>query len=105
MKIVCACGAWIFDGTDRLPHKAHFIPDQAWDALAETLEAEVVDALVDGTRSREAAYMKVRTLLNAASRSMYQCRSCRRLYVEDALRQNRTFEPVDPQKSRGLLTR
>ena len=29
MKIICACGQLIHDGTDALPHKAHLIPDQA----------------------------------------------------------------------------
>jgi hypothetical protein len=78
MKINCHCGATIYDGTDYLPHKAHFIPDQDWfdvlDAIYDAIENSGPSA-----KQKEAACLRVRQLIGTLSRSAWQCRTCGRV--------------------------
>ncbi len=82
MKLSCHCGATIFDQTDSLPHKAHFIPDQQWFGLLDAMDA-AVEKSGTSAKDREAACMKLRRLIGELSRSAWQCRGCGRVYVED----------------------
>jgi hypothetical protein len=67
MNLNCRCGELIHDITDYQENKAHFIPDQSWESMHESI--------ADGNSSWNAA-SKVR-------RVMYQCHNCSRLYVQD----------------------
>jgi hypothetical protein len=60
MKIGCRCGALIRDQTDFLSYKAYLVADQDW--------FDVLDELATGSERR--------TLLQEASREMWQCTRC-----------------------------
>jgi hypothetical protein len=103
VKITCDCGALIVDSTDDLPHKAHFIPDQRWNALFEALDEQVIDALANRRLDHDAAYRRVRELLIGAVRLMWQCRKCGRLYIDDAQQQLHAYAPADEASSKEIL--
>lgn len=90
MKIQCACGYLISDGTDGLPHRAHFIADQDWEAFWDEVDA-AVDRSGPSAREKEAACMRLRGL--GLFRSAWQCPSCGRLWVDDASHTARPFAP------------
>jgi hypothetical protein len=83
MKIECACGALIHDGTDDLPHKAHVIPDQRWNALFEEID-ELIEKRCATATQRNAACTKIRSLIGGVVRLAWQCSACGRLYMDDA---------------------
>ena len=101
MKIQCRCGSLIYDGGDDLPHKAHIIPDQRWNALFEE-----IDNLIEhrcGTKAqREAACTKLRGLIGTAARQAWQCASCGRIYADDAAHKLNAYAP-DATASRSLF--
>ncbi|MDZ4869937.1 MAG: hypothetical protein SGI91_21640 [Alphaproteobacteria bacterium] len=83
MKIECACGATIHDGTDDLPHKAHVIPDKLWNKLFEDIDDLIENRCATRTQ-RNAARTHVRSLVVAAVRLAWQCKACGRIYADDA---------------------
>ena len=103
MKIGCYCGATIYDQSDSLPHKGHFIPDQKWLAAYDAIDEDVIDPLLDGSLEREAAYIKSRGIISGSSRLIYQCRSCGRLYVEDGNRQLHCYVPASSETAKEIL--
>jgi hypothetical protein len=76
MKIGCKCGAVIYDQTDFLSYKAHFVADQDWFDFAESTEK---NGRVDASLVRQC----------------YQCRACGRLYIDDFNRELRSFVPEE----------
>jgi hypothetical protein len=102
MKIQCACGSLIHDGTDGLSNKAHIVPDQRWDTLFDEID-DLIEKRCATAAQREAACMKVRSLLSAAARLAWQCRSCGRLYVDDADRALQCYAPAEAGTSRDLF--
>jgi hypothetical protein len=92
MKLSCQCGAAIYDGTDDLPHKAHFIPDQLWTKLFDDIDV-VVERHCATPAERDAACTKLRALIGAASRTAWQCTACGRLHLDDLSHRVRTFRP------------
>ncbi len=103
MKITCTCGALIIDQSDGLPHKAFLLPDQTLDPLLDALESEVIDAVATRKITREAAYHRLRTLLNQAKRPMWQCQACGRLYIDDPSYQAHEFMPATASTDRRIL--
>lgn len=103
MKIGCGCGAVIVDQTDFLPHKASFIPDQDLFGVFDSLDEEIVDRLATGELSKDEAYGKLRTIISKASRLMYQCRECGRLYLDDRSRTLHSYLPADEAAQREIL--
>lgn len=83
MKIHCACGATIHDGTDDLPHKAHVIPDQAWNRLFDDIDRLIEDECATAAQ-RNAACTRIRRLVLSSARLAWQCASCGRIYADDA---------------------
>ncbi|HRQ88183.1 MAG TPA: hypothetical protein PLA50_05260 [Bacteroidia bacterium] len=102
MKIGCHCGATLIDQTDDLPHKGHLIPDQEWFPVYDGIDA-VIDDVAAGRTDAEAAYMKVRILLGAAARHVYQCKACGRLFVDDRWHQLHTFVPASAETCKEIL--
>src|SRR5436190_18872531 len=102
MKITCHCGALIRDQTDSLPHKAHLIPDQEWFPVYDSIDL-VIDDVAGARLDAEAAYTKIRSILGTASREIYQCRQCGRLFVDDSQRQLQTFAPASAGTCREIL--
>ena len=92
MKIQCSCGATIHDGGDGLSHKAHVIPDPTLNPLLDAID-EVVGKPCFTVTQREAAAMRVRELLVDAMRQAWQCRTCGRLYIDDAQRTLNSYAP------------
>ncbi len=102
MKIECACGALIVDQTDDLPHKAHVIPDQEWNAVLEAIDA-AIEQSGPSAREKEAACMAVRTLLIRTARQAWQCAACGRVYVDDREHHARELVPADDAVPRELF--
>lgn len=103
MKIQCHCGQPIVDQSDELPGKAHLIPDQDWFGLFDDIDNEVIDGLKGGGMQQDGAYMVLRTLINRAARSMWQCSACGRLYVDDSKGQTHCFRPEAGGGSTSVL--
>jgi hypothetical protein len=103
MKIDCDCGATIHDGTDDLPHKAHIIPDQLWNRLFEDIDRVIENECATSTQ-RNAACMKLRSLVGAAVRMAWQCSSCGRIYADDARFKLHAYAP-DEEASHRLFAR
>jgi len=89
--------------TDFLPHKASFIPDQDLHPVFDSLDQEIVDRLASGELSKDEAYWNLRMIINKASRSMYQCRECGRLYLDDRSRTLHSYLPADEATQREIL--
>ncbi|MDB5321340.1 MAG: hypothetical protein JWN40_2971 [Phycisphaerales bacterium] len=83
MKFGCHCGATIFDNTDDLPQKGHLIPDQEWFATYDAMDDEVIVPLSQGAIDNQKAFHLSRGVISRASRLMYQCSVCGRLYIYD----------------------
>lgn len=79
MKLLCECGWSIHDNTDSQENKAHFVPDESWEAMHEDINA--------GSSSWDTA--------RKVMRRMYQCHECSRLYVEDCSGAFLAFKPDD----------
>lgn len=103
MKIGCQCGATIFDQTDDLPHKAHLIPDQEWFAKFDALDDKVIDPLVRGELTPQAAYMLARAILCEAARLMWQCATCGRLYIDDRANELQSYLPAEDTTAKEVL--
>lgn len=103
MKIGCHCGATIFDQTDNLPHKAHFIPDQARFATFDALDDKVIDPLAKGELTKEKAHLLARAILSQAARLMWQCAACGRLYVDDCANDLHCYLPAEEGTEKEIL--
>jgi hypothetical protein len=102
MKIACPCGATIFDSTDGLPHKAHFVPDQHWNEVWDAIEAAIEAA---GPGDKEAAFMAVRRRLVPLFRLAWQCATCGRLYLDEPGGDPREFLPASTSTQREAFRR
>lgn len=92
MKFQCDCGNTIYDGGDDLPHKAHVIPDQGWNALFDAIDDLIENRCATKTQ-RNAACTKLRALVGKAARLAYQCSACGRLHLDDAAHKLQSFAP------------
>jgi hypothetical protein len=102
MKIQCECGCLIYDGGDDLPHKAHFIPDQKWNALFDAID-ELIEKNCLTDRQRNAACTKIRILIGNAARCAWQCRACGRLYIDDSAYRLQSYAPTAAETTRELF--
>lgn len=100
MKLQCPCGSIISDSTDGLPCKAHLIPDQDWVPLCISLEKVVADA-VSRRMELENAFMQIHLLL--ASRLVYQCQDCGRLFVDDNQHNSHIYTPSSDGTCKEIL--
>src|SRR5947208_1727106 len=103
MKLGCHCGATIFDHTDDLPQKGHLIPDQEWFATYDAMDDEVIVPLLDGKIDKEKAFRLSRGVISRASRLMYQCSACGRLYIDDKQGVLHCYLPSDDTTSKEIL--
>jgi hypothetical protein len=92
----------ISDSTDGLPRKAHVIPDQEWNALTAALEKVIDDAMARRIEA-EAAFMQVHVLLRDATRTVYQCRDCGRLFADDRQHKMHIFTPSSHETGKEIL--
>ena len=104
MKIECACGHLIHDGGDALPQKAHIIADQDWNILFDKIDDLIENRCTTATQ-RNAACMKLRSLVVAVTRLAWQCAACGRLYIDDTARALQQFEPASPETPREVFRR
>jgi hypothetical protein len=81
MKIQCSCGHLITDGGDGLAHKAHIIPDENWFPLFDAID-RVLQFECGTPGAREAACMRVRSMITESSRRAHSCSKCGRLYID-----------------------
>ena len=113
MKIQCECGNVISDSTDYLPHKAHFVADQDWFDLLENIY-ERVSNLVEAVRLLQdekavsenvmRAIMVIRGDIGKATRLIYQCTHCGRLFVDDIQYHSQIFVPQNEAVPKNLLS-
>ncbi|HWL08108.1 MAG TPA: hypothetical protein VNQ76_06885 [Planctomicrobium sp.] len=103
MKFDCHCGDRIADHSDDLPHKAHLIPDQNWNALWDRIDDEILPKLEKGRQNLETTAMQLRILFGDAIRAMYQCRECGRLYINDEHGKLHCYVPQDDAASCTIL--
>lgn len=88
MKIGCVCGNVLRDQTDNIPFKARFVADQDFEDLGDEIQQKLA-ALLDQAPGAPAGDLKsslgsvIWNALHAYTRSMYQCRNCGRLCVDD----------------------
>jgi hypothetical protein len=101
MKIGCECGFTIQDGTDNLPHKAHLLPDQEWDAFWIAID-NAIEKSGPSPKEKESACMQLRTR-SFGHRLMWQCPQCGRLYIDDAQNNLQCFEPASSSVPKGML--
>jgi hypothetical protein len=105
MKIGCPCGNVLRDQTDHLPFKAYFVADQDFDDLLAGIEQQLAAIMVQAVGTPAAADQAQslgRVLWDAMAsrrRTMYQCRNCGRLCLDDAddPRELQWFRPDDDE--------
>jgi|SRR6185436_18264011 len=100
MKIGCHCGATIFDSTDGLPHKAHFVSDQDWSDVWDGIEEAIADS---GLGDKEDAFMAIRRRIGHLFRLAWQCRTCGRVYMDDQRGELREFLPASTDAPREVF--
>lgn len=103
MKFNCHCGALLIDQSDALPHKAYLIADQDWFTVLDGLDEQVIDPLSVGKISGDAAAHRARTILTGMKRSLYQCRDCGRIYINDTHGDLHCYAPQSETTSREIL--
>ena len=102
MKLHCPCGEIISDSTDGLPRKGHLIPDQEWVFMHNALEKAIEDA-VARRLTVESAFMRVQLILGDASRLVYQCCGCGRLFVDDRQHKTHSYTPSSDETCKEIL--
>jgi ribosomal protein L37AE/L43A len=102
VKIQCTCGALIIDQSDHLPHKAHLIPDQEWDAVMDAID-HAIERSAPGAQAKSAACRAAREALIRAARMAWQCRDCGRLWIDDQEHQAHEFVPAAHDAPREIF--
>lgn len=87
MKLGCACGHEIVDGSGDNPFKGHVIPDQEMDALLEAIDEAVMRPGTEG------ACMAIRQRIARTVRRAWQCAACSRVYFDAPGATARGFAP------------
>jgi hypothetical protein len=103
MKLECHCGNLILNISDANSAKAHFICDELWSNLFDSFDDQILKPLESGRITEEAASMALRTALIQASRPIYQCPACGRLWVDDPAHEAHSFLPESDATPRDLL--
>lgn len=104
MKITCVCDSAIVDSSDKLPGKAHLIPDENYFQLLEEID-DAIEKSGPSASDKEAAAIRVRNLIGSISRCIYQCRNCGRIYIDGPPRSWTVyqFDPADTTIPSELL--
>jgi hypothetical protein len=102
MKIAFQCGATIYDQTDQLPQKAHFVRDEDWFDVLDSID-DAIERSGPTAKEKEAACMKVRRLIGNLARSAWQCRACGRVYIDDQEHELREFVPGSTEVPREIF--
>lgn len=95
MKFACGCGHLVSGAGETLPTRAHLLPDTAWFATLDALDATLA-ALAAGQLSADAASREVGERLSDTLRPVYACGACGRLYVTDPKGTRRAYTPEPP---------
>ncbi len=103
MKTRCHRGGLIVDQTDDLPHKGHMIPDQEWFAIWDAIDDEVIAPVADRRLSKEVAYHLARQIFFRATRLLYQCHTCGRLYLNDKHGNLHCYLPANEQANQEIV--
>ena len=103
MKFECRCGNVVLDIADGNTNKAQLIPDEVWSEMFEAFDERILKRLASGRIREEAASMALRTALIKASRSMYQCCECGRMWIDDPNGQLVSFQPESDPPPYGAL--
>jgi hypothetical protein len=109
MKIACKCGEIIRDQTDGLPWKGHLIPDQEWHPLLNAIDG-IIDDTKAGLLQGAAACMylrravnSLRKALNSASKLVYQCGRCGRIFIFERNDPAHIYWPESESTSKQIL--
>jgi hypothetical protein len=102
MKIACVCGATIRDNTDNLPWKGHLIPDQEWFGVFDAID-RIIDETKSGLLREEASYIHLRNALSNASKPVYQCGNCGRIFIYGREDPAHIYRPESDSTSKEVL--
>ena len=105
MKITCHCGQQIIDQTDCVSFKGHIIPDQDLNPIYDALDSQVIDRLVENLHDQDAAYMEARRIITGATRPVWQCNACGRLYIESRSGRLECYLPATEETEKQILSR
>lgn len=100
MKFRCNCGNIIHDTTDFLSYKANFLANQDEEDFDDGMEL-----LLNESLSKEECLNKMWSLYtHYASRSMYQCSKCGRIFLEDIEGNLHCFVPEEHDNKSLLVS-
>ena len=89
-KILCNCGNIIFDITDNIPHKAHFIANQDVEKYRDEIEYK--------------KFEEISTISANYFQQIFQCNACNAiLFFKKGNNKAIVFNPVDKTASSNLL--
>lgn len=101
MWIRCKCGNIIHDNTDNIPYKGHIISDKEFSKMLD-----LADEMIESPyKNREALAMTFRSNISSSYiriKSIFQCRCCGRILIEDENNQYCSFTP-DEHENKDLL--
>jgi hypothetical protein len=101
MKFVCDCDATIYDITEYISYKAHYITDQDWGVLLDGVDHVIDDVAI----SKKDAVNKILDFISLVHRSIYQCTYCGRVYLDDVNNQLHGYVPRNEETSKELFWR
>ncbi|WP_166656414.1 hypothetical protein [Comamonas sp. JUb58] len=79
------------------------MPDQSRFGALDAIDEEVIDPIANGKLSKDDAYMRARCILQASTRTMWQCRSCARLFINAQDGSLHCFTPEDANTDKDIL--
>jgi len=79
------------------------MPDQSRFVALDAIDEQVIDPIADGKLSKDDAYMRARSIFQASTRTMWQCRSCGRLFINAQDGSLHCFAPEDANTDKDIL--
>jgi hypothetical protein len=101
VKIPCVCGQTIVD-SDESSWKGHLVPDQDLFGLLDAID-RAIELSGPSPQEKETACMHVRHHVTQASKLVWQCASCGRLYIDGHNGELQIFQPSTSNTQRKVL--
>ncbi|MEJ5031346.1 hypothetical protein [Comamonas sp. MYb69] len=79
------------------------MPDQCRFGVFDAIDEAVIDPLANGELSKDDAYMRARNIIQAATRTMWQCRSCGSLFIDTQDGSLQCFTPESANNRKDIL--
>ncbi|MEO3945520.1 hypothetical protein [Gorillibacterium sp. CAU 1737] len=95
MNFRCECGQRIHDNTDYLSYKGYLLSDQDQFDLFDEID-DAIENSGPSSRDKEEASMRIRSLLSALLKTVYQCSNCGNIFINDDLHRLDMFRRANP---------